>query len=689
VYASSTSALATGSALTFDGTNFVTTGYVKAGGGAASPSARLMANTPNGSAAGIQLFQDAQESWVMEIPASSTALRWAASGTEYMRLTNGGNLGIGTSSPGYKLDVNGLASILRTDNTSAERYALQFLRGAGTGTSAVLATIGDASNGVAALTFNMGPVGAATERMRLDSSGNVGIGTSSPGVKLDVNGQARIQSDFYVYGTGDRLNVFPQTSGNGASVVATNNANSTYAPLLLDGSDTRFNVGGFEAMRLTSTGLGIGTSSPTEKLDVVGGGNGGMQYRSGTRTVGVGQVLSEAAVYWGSGTALTFFSGLERMRLDSSGNLGLGVTPSAWSTGYRALDMGTGAIMAQASGTDTYYTQNAIFGLANTWVYKFSSVAATRYQQVNGVHAWFNAPSGTAGNTISFTQAMTLDASGNLLVGGTTQLYGAAGRGLIQVSGSTEALLGFGTTGNTGLGFLYHTGTNFEVTNAQNGYLRFGTNNTERMRLDSSGNLGLGVTPSAWLSSQKALEVSGWSVNAASLTSSLATNAYVNSSSQWIYKATGFATRYDNVTGQHQWYTAPSGTAGNTISFTQAMTLNASGELLVGTASSDGSRIRLYGSYQTFGDGTYEGFIGKASSLVSGGAAFDFAVRSAASLVFATNGNTERARIKSTGQVRFVPLASAPGGAEAGDVYYDSGTNKLRCYNGTTWNDLF
>ena len=49
----------------------------------------------------------------------------------------------------------------------------------------------------------------------------------------------------------------------------------------------------------------------------------------------------------------------------------------------------------------------------------------------------------------------------------------------------------------------------------------------------------------------------------------------------------------------------------------------------------------------------------------------------------------ERARVKSTGQVRFVPLAADPSGAEAGDVYYNSSSNKLKCYNGSTWNDLF
>ena len=63
----------------------------------------------------------------------------------------------------------------------------------------------------------------------------------------------------------------------------------------------------------------------------------------------------------------------------------------------------------------------------------------------------------------------------------------------------------------------------------------------------------------------------------------------------------------------------------------------------------------------------------------------------ARSVVIATGSTTpvERAVVKSTGQVRFVPLAADPAGAESGDVYYNSSSNKLKCYNGTTWNDLF
>jgi hypothetical protein len=59
---------------------------------------------------------------------------------------------------------------------------------------------------------------------------------------------------------------------------------------------------------------------------------------------------------------------------------------------------------------------------------------ASQYVQNQGVHQWFNAPSGTAGNAISFTQAMTLDASGNLLVGTTSASFG--GRVIVSNDGT-------------------------------------------------------------------------------------------------------------------------------------------------------------------------------------------------------------------------------------------------------------
>ena len=91
------------------------------------------------------------------------------------------------------------------------------------------------------------------------------------------------------------------------------------------------------------------------------------------------------------------------------------------------------------------------------------------------------------------SNAMTLDASGNLLVGTTTPVYNTAGRGLITINGSSAAALGF-TAGAVDKGIILHTGTDMIMSNSVSGAITFQTNNTERARIDSSGNLLVGAT---------------------------------------------------------------------------------------------------------------------------------------------------------------------------------------------------
>ena len=118
------------------------------------------------------------------------------------------------------------------------------------------------------------------------------------------------------------------------------------------------------------------------------------------------------------------------------------------------------------------------------------------------------------------------------------------------------------------------------------GVLQLQTNGTTTaVTIDTSQNVGLGVTPSAW-SGFTALQMAngvGLSGASGSSNTQLTSNAYYNGSA-WTYIASAYATKYTQVSGQHQWFNAPSSTGA--ISFSQAMTLDSSGNLLVGTTSS-------------------------------------------------------------------------------------------------------
>jgi hypothetical protein len=110
-------------------------------------------------------------------------------------------------------------------------------------------------------------------------------------------------------------------------------------------------------------------------------------------------------------------AGGTRMTLNSTG-LGVGVTPSAWGN-YKVLEVGTTSSLYNDGGVATDLSNNMYINSSFAYIRKIAA-AATRYEQNAGAHAWYNAASSTAGSAITFTQAMTLDASGNLLVGTTS-----------------------------------------------------------------------------------------------------------------------------------------------------------------------------------------------------------------------------------------------------------------------------
>jgi hypothetical protein len=169
-------------------------------------------------------------------------------------------------------------------------------------------------------------------KMVLNASGNLGIGTTSPGYKLDVAGEVRANNLFRTT-DGTNIGLF------GSSVFASNVigvGSSNAVPLVLGTSAT-------ERMRITSTGnVGIGTSSPGEKLDVSGNIQGNNLYLNHSTVPGLymerGDGLPQPVIQLVKSNdnlligntaideVIFYDDAGEAMRLDGSGNLGIGTT---------------------------------------------------------------------------------------------------------------------------------------------------------------------------------------------------------------------------------------------------------------------------------------------------------------------------------------------------------------------------
>ena len=370
---------------------------------------------------------------------------------------------------------------------------------------------------------------------------NLGVGTNAPAVLgasasriVDVQGGSGgaalvLGNDQGTVSTNARIELNGVTSGGSArqiSYIESLQTATNGAGAMVFGTHTGAAVTlGTEKMRITSAGdVGIGTSSPSSyyatKLVVGVADQGGITIAnsttSGENYLAFADGTSGTDAYTGyigyshTNNFMRFATngGGERMRIDSAGNLGLGVTPSAWNTSYKSQEIGAVGNGLIGFGTSDFAMSSGAYYDSVGWKYSATnSLGASFYEQYTGQHIWYNkAPTAhSAGNAITFTQAMTLDASGNLGLFNTSPSTiletGTWGTGLavgstsathnITIASSSTSTLSSLRFGDGGGGVYDQGFVNYDHANNQ---MKFGTNRGERVIIDSSGNLLVGTT---------------------------------------------------------------------------------------------------------------------------------------------------------------------------------------------------
>ncbi len=449
---------------------------------------------------------------LLGIGNASGAVALLTSGSERVRIDSTGNVLIGTTSDttdlayAPKLKLSGSGPVLYLEETDASQdYSITALGGK----------------------FYIRDATAVVPRLTIDSSGNVGIGTSSPDRLFEVE-----------EASGDAwMRLRASDTGGGADTIFENlvadNSQNNYI-YFGDLDDTNigmiryshasnfmsFTTNTAERMRIDSSGnVGIGTSSPRAPLHVYPSGSATDDFNilvSQFRPNIVLEDLSSSVVdfqFFVDSNALQFRYGdastdtklaTEAMRIDSSGNVGIGTSSPSTKLGF---PIGNNIKISQVAGTA--HAAGNVGSLALTIADGGGHSGVFVNNTHNGTYSSQDITFLTAeGGVSSATERMVIDSSGNVGINTTTTLgtkffvsQGAAASPATSGNMTTGAVIGSSTSGQAlNLG-TDADGVWYNAAYANNAGVarihRWLTGGTERMRIDSSGTLLVGMTASS------------------------------------------------------------------------------------------------------------------------------------------------------------------------------------------------
>ena len=178
-----------------------------------------------------------------------------------------------------------------------------------------------------------------------------------------------------------------------------------------------------------TTALTLTGASGTVGQVLTSGGSGGAPTWSSPSTTSISNGTSNVTVNSSGGSITAATNGTTAITVDTSQNVGIGVTPSATSSG-KAVEIGTvGNTLWGIGAADLQISAGTYYNGANKYAVTGSAVSA--YELVAGSHRWYYAASGTAGNTATFSESMRIDSSGNLLLG-TTSVAGTSAFDIVR-----------------------------------------------------------------------------------------------------------------------------------------------------------------------------------------------------------------------------------------------------------------